>query len=136
MQAYHIAVWIDHREAKVFRVGALDSGEDVIRAEHAEKHIHHKAGTFGAGHGGAGHAGEDLAFLDAVAKDIADAHEILIVGPAQAKLHLFKRLQTHHPKIAEKVVGIESVDHPSDGQMVAYARHYFHKVDRMRPQVG
>ncbi len=136
MHAYHIAVWIDHREAKIFRVGAKESDEEVIRAQHAERHIHHKAGTFGAGHGGAGHAGEDNKFLDTVAEEIAEAHEILIVGPAQAKLHFLKRLQSHWPRVAEKVVGVESIDHPSDAKLVEYARHYFHKVDRMRPQVG
>ena len=32
---------------------------------------------------------------------------------------------------AEKVVGVETVDHPSDGQLVAYARKYFVAKDRM-----
>ena len=41
-------------------------------------------------------------------------------------------MHNHDPVIAGKVVGIESVDHPSDGQLLAYARHYFVKIDRMR----
>ena len=27
--------------------------------------------------------------------------------------------------MAELVVGVETVDHPSDGQLIAYARKYF-----------
>jgi hypothetical protein len=34
------------------------------------------------------------------------------------------------------IVGVETVDHPSDGQLVAHARHYFKAEDRMLPQKG
>ena len=43
-----------------------------------------------------------------------------------------KHLQKHDPAVAGKEVGIESVDHPSDGQLLAYARHYFVKTDQLR----
>ena len=29
------------------------------------------------------------------------------------------------------VLGVETLDHPTDGQMVAYVRHYFKAADRM-----
>jgi hypothetical protein len=29
---------------------------------------------------------------------------------------------------------VETVDHPSDAQLVAYARKYFNVADRMQPQ--
>jgi hypothetical protein len=32
------------------------------------------------------------------------------------------------------IVGVETVDHPSDAQLVAYARKYFIAADRMQPQ--
>ena len=32
----------------------------------------------------------------------------------------------------ERIIGVETVDHPSDGQMVAYARKYFLAADRLR----
>ena len=31
----------------------------------------------------------------------------------------------------DKVIGVETVDHPSDGQLVAFARKYFVAKDRM-----
>jgi hypothetical protein len=34
------------------------------------------------------------------------------------------------------ITGVETVDHPSDGQLVAFARHYFKTEDRMLPQKG
>jgi hypothetical protein len=33
------------------------------------------------------------------------------------------------------IVGVETVDHPSDAQLVAYATKYFKATDRMHPQV-
>ena len=36
----------------------------------------------------------------------------------------------------QKIVGVETVDHPSDAQLVAYARQYFKAEDRMLPQRG
>jgi hypothetical protein len=32
------------------------------------------------------------------------------------------------------IAGVETVDHPSDGSLVAYARKYFNAFDRMQPQ--
>ena len=78
---------------------------------------------------------EDAAFFDEVAEKLAGAGEILIVGPANAKFGFLKRLQKKHAPIAENVVGIETVDHPTDGQLLNFARAYFRKADRMLPQV-
>jgi len=32
------------------------------------------------------------------------------------------------------IVGVETVDHPSDAQLVAYAGKYLKATDRMQPQ--
>jgi len=36
----------------------------------------------------------------------------------------------------KRIVGVETVDHPSDRQLVAHARRYFKADDRMLPQKG
>jgi hypothetical protein len=36
----------------------------------------------------------------------------------------------------QKIVGTETVDHPTDNQLVAHARKYFRTADRMRLQRG
>jgi hypothetical protein len=56
----------------------------------------------------------------------------LIVGPGSAKLELMKHANKHDHLTAEKVVGIETVDHPTDGQLLAYAKKYFHRVDALK----
>ena len=83
---------------------------------------------------GSGHAAEDQAYLHATAQSIADAGAILIVGPANAKTELVKHIHNHDPKLINVIVGVETVDHPSDAQLVAYAKKYFNATDRMQPQ--
>ncbi|MBL8385720.1 MAG: translational machinery protein [Burkholderiales bacterium] len=127
MSFSHAVVWLDHSEAHVLHFNDEAAESEKVRARSKHQHQHHKKGSVGAGH-----AAEDQHYYHEVALAVADAQEILVVGPAGAKLALIKHMQKHDPAIADKVVGVESVDHPSDGQLLAYARHYFVKVDRMR----
>lgn len=117
---YHAIIWIDHREAKVFHVG-LSGADQIDLHPHLEtRHIHHKANTIGSGH-----VHEDKDMMKAVAAAVADAGEILIIGPAQAKTELAGYLREHMPKIGAKIVGVEPADHPSDREIVAYAKKHF-----------
>jgi stalled ribosome rescue protein Dom34 len=92
-------------------------------------HLHHKQSVVGSGR-----LPENHAYYQAVADAIKDAGEILIVGPSTAKLELFKHLQAHAPTIAARVVSVETVDHPTDSQLLKFARRHFAADDRMRSQ--
>ena len=127
MSLNHAVVWLDHTEAHILHFNDNAAENAKISAHSKHKHLHAKSGTVGSGH-----APEDQKYYHEVAHALADAAEILVVGPSNAKLALIKHLHKHDPAIADKVVGVESVDHPSDGQLLAYARHYFLKVDLMR----
>ena len=126
---YHAVVWIDHHEARVFHVNSAEVGRLVLHPDHPTRHIHHKANSIGSGH-----AAEDQDFLQAVAQAIAGAHAVLITGPANEKTELVKHIQRHDPQVAKNIVGVETVDHPSDDELVAHARKYFTAEDRMLPQ--
>lgn len=125
---YHAVVWIDHREARVFHFSPIDVEKLVLHPDHPTGHIHHKANSMGSGHVSA-----DQDYLHAVTETIADAGAILITGPANAKTELVKHIHHHDPKLMNAIVGVESVDHPSDGQLIAFARKYFNATDRMQP---
>jgi len=129
MSHYHCVVWIDHREAHVIEFNPDDAEASVVHPKSTHEHLHHKRGTIGSGK-----APEDHAYFQGVADAIKDAGEILIVGPSTAKLAFFKHLQTHAPAIAARVVSVESVHHPTDGQLLKFARSHFDADDRMRPQ--
>jgi stalled ribosome rescue protein Dom34 len=126
---FHAVVWIDHREARVFHFSPADVDKLVLHPDHPTKHIHHKANAIGSGHVAADHE-----FLHSVAASIADAGAVLITGPANAKTDLVKHIHEHDPRLTKVIAGVETVDHPSDGQLVAHARKYFDTEDRMKPQ--
>jgi hypothetical protein len=67
-------------------------------------------------------------------ESIADAGAVLITRPANAKTELVKHIHQHDPKRMKVIAGVETVDHPSDAALVAYARKYFKAADRMLPQ--
>jgi hypothetical protein len=126
MSHYHAAVWLDHSEAHVMHISPEDVEKSVIHTAKPHAHLHAKSGAVGSGR-----PAESKAYYHAVAEALAGAHEILVVGPAQAKLQLIKHLHAHHPAMAELVVGVETVDHPTDGQLIAYARKYFIAKDAL-----
>jgi len=126
---YHAVVWIDHREAKVFQFDATDVDHMTVRSSHPDQHIHHKANS-----GDSGHAPVDSEFFKRVAQAIAQAGAILITGPANAKTELVGYIKKTQPHLAERISGVETLDHPSDGALVALARSFFKADDRMHPQ--
>jgi len=126
---FHAVIWIDHHEARVFHFGPAEVDQLVLHPERPTRHIHHKANSIGSGH-----AAEDHAFLHAVAQSVAEAGAVLIAGPANAKTELVKHIHRHEPNLMNAIAAVETVDHPSDAALVAYARRYFQAADRMRPQ--
>jgi hypothetical protein len=128
---YHAVVWIDHREARVFHFGPTDVEQLVLHPDHPTRHIHHKANSIGSGH-----AAEDHAYLRAVADAIAAAGEVLITGSGNAKTELVKHIHKHSPQLMSALAGVETVDHRSNAQLVAYARKCFKAADRMLHQTS
>lgn len=130
MQTQHVVVWLDHTEAHIIHFNRETSEVTHINAS-GKPHLHVKA----SGNGGSGHAAEDRHYLDAVVNGVKDSEAILIVGPGLEKLALLKHMQKNHHVVAEKVVSVESSDHPTDGQLLAHARKFFVASDRMRVSV-
>ena len=127
---FHAIVWIDHHEARVFHFSPTEVDRQVLRPDHPTRHIHHKANTIGSGHDLL-----DSGFLHAVAESIADAGAVLVAGPGNAKTELIKHIRSHDPKLMDSILGVETVDHPTDPQLVDHARKFFKSAERMQPQV-
>ena len=131
MSHYHAVVWLDHAEAHVMHIAPDDVEKSIIHPNKAhQKHLHAKSGAVGSGR-----AAEDHNYYHAIAQALNGAQEILVVGPAQAKLQLIKHIHAHDHGLSDKVIGVETVDHPTDGQLVAYARKYFAAKDQMLSQL-
>ncbi len=125
---FHALVWIDHHEARIFRFDdeVSKATHETIRSEHSPAHLHHKANTIGSGHAAVNHA-----YLDHVAAKISDANAVLIVGPSSAKHEFYKHLEQHHPALLNRIVGVETMDHPADGPLLAHAAHAFRAAARL-----
>jgi hypothetical protein len=126
MAHVHAIVWLDHRDARVigFSMGAEDSLD--IHSELPERPIRHRDRVPGEGH-----TNNDLHFFAEIAEALDGAHEVLITGPGTAKTALENYIQQRHPDLAGRIVGVEPLDHPSEGQLLAFARTYFKRTDQL-----
>lgn len=126
MSHTHAIVWIDHVEAHIIGINPNDVETSVVKPAQAPHHLHNKRGSIASGH-----AAEDQHYYHEVAEALRGTKEILIVGPSNAKINLIKHIHNHDHDMATNIIGVETVDHPSDGQLLAYARHYFKAADAM-----
>ena len=60
-----------------------------------------------------------------VARALDGAEEILLLGASKAKLGFLKYLHAHEGVLEPRLVGIETREPCTDGQLVAYALRYF-----------
>jgi stalled ribosome rescue protein Dom34 len=127
---YHALIWIDHHEAKIFHFNASEADRMRVRSTHPHQHLHHKANTRGSGH-----APVDHEFLERVAQAVAHAGAVLITGPANAKDELAAHIQREHPELCQRISAVETLDHPTDGELLALARKFFRADDRMHTQL-
>jgi len=126
---FHAVVWIDHSEARIYELGTTGVEHRRVRPTDRRGNIHHKAGTVGPGH-----AAMDTHFLAQVADALNPIREILIVGHGQAKTELAHYIRDHVPALAPRIMGVETVDNPTEGEVIAFARNFFEIRDRMTPQ--
>ncbi len=126
MSFNHAVIWIDHKEAHVMFLSQDASEAEIIKTKSTHSHLHHKANEMGSGR-----LALDTKYLHSVIEAVKESKEILILGPGSAKLELIKHAHQHDQQIAANIVGVETVDHPSDKEILAYARKFFYKADQM-----
>ena len=128
MSHNHAIVWIDSKEARVFQFNAADVEKARIRSHNPFRQVHHKAGVIGAGH-----MELDSGFFDHILEGLHGATEWLLAGPSSAKFELLKYLDAHRPELRRSLVATETMDHPTDGELLNHARRAFKAIDRMLP---
>ncbi len=120
MQNYHAVVWLDHHEARVFFFDRHNVKEVDLGATKPHAHLHTKAGTRSGKK-----APVDSEFYHHIVEALKPATEWLVTGPGSAKLEFVKHVHGHDHQLSARIVGVETADHPTDGQIVAHARAYF-----------
>jgi len=117
-----LAVWIDHNEAKVFHVTAETFDEKSVLSPNHHVQRHPKSQETRERN----HPDDEHRFFQQLVGVLAGADQILVLGPSVTKLHFVRWVQKHDPALEPRIVGIESADHPTDRQLVAHVRQYFH----------
>ena len=112
-----IAVWVDRTHAKVFNFSPEKLTHKQFAAHTQNHHTHAEDQVE--------HQKQELHFFKEFTPELSIAEELLILGPGVAKHHFNTFLTEHYPALAKKVVGCESVDHPTDPQIIALARKFF-----------
>jgi len=119
MSLFHAVVWLDHQSAQVLQFDA-----EHVQAQKVKAHSHHTKQ-----HGSAVRTEHE--FFGEVCDALAGITEVLVTGSKTTQADFKHYVEKHRPALASQVVGYETVDHPTENQLVAMARQYFVKVDRM-----
>lgn len=128
MSHTHAVVWLDAREAHVFQFNAEDVERQRIKANMPAHKIHQKAGIVGSGHT---HDGKE--YFDGIIAALAGATEWLVTGPGGLKTEFATYVEKNAPRLKSRLVGVEPMDHPSDGELLEHARRFFKTTDKMKP---
>lgn len=119
MSLFHAVVWTDHQSAQVLQFDAEHVLANKVRA-----HTHHTRQ-----HGSAVRSQHE--FYADVCTALEGIGEVLVTGSHTALADFRHYVDKHSPDTAARIVGYEATALPSDNQLVALARKYFLKHDRM-----
>jgi stalled ribosome rescue protein Dom34 len=132
MSYFHSVVWLDHQKATVWQFTSTEEERTVVHSHDQHPKVHSRKST----HGGHKHPA-DAKFFEEVAAALSGTHEILIIGPAAAKQEFANFLKEKHAPLGKGIVAVETADHPSDAEVLSYARRHFKALDRMyKPDIG
>lgn len=119
MSHSHAVVRIDHQQAMVLHFDTEHLEAQTVKA-HSDHTRQHGSGVR-----------TEHEFFGHVCDALAGTTEILVTGPHTAQADFRHYLDKHRPALSPFIVGWETVDHPTEGQLVALARRYFLQHDRM-----
>lgn len=119
MPTLHAVVHVDHQSAQVLQFDA-----EHVQSQHVKAHTHHTRQ-----HGSAVRTEHE--FFGHVCDALAGIQEVLVAGSHTAQSDFRHYVEKHRPETARRIVGYETTDHPTENQLVALARQFFLKFDRM-----
>ncbi len=119
MTLFHAVVAIDHQTAQI-----LQFDDEHVEAHKVKSHTRQTKQ-----HGSAVRTEHE--FFGEVCDALAGIKEVLVTGPRTGLSDFEHYAKKHRPETARQIVAYEATDHPTDAQLVAMARKYFLKHDRM-----
>ena len=110
-------VWIDREIAKIFFLSEKKTARISLKGSHVDHHSHRRDSLDSRRQ-------ENKLFHDLLS-ELKNVQEILILGPGVAKHHFRNFLNEQYPATGRLVLGCEASDHPSDEEILDYAKKYF-----------
>ena len=117
----HCVVALTHHKAHIYHLDGQTAG-DLSLKESAVRETDNR-------HANDGKKADHKHFFEDVARALTSAKEILIVGNGTAKDEFKHHLEHHHKNIAAHVVAVESIEHPTEPQLLAMAKKKFKTID-------
>ncbi|MFM9925170.1 hypothetical protein VLK31_19415 [Variovorax sp. H27-G14] len=119
MSLFHAVAFVDHQSAHL-----LQFAPD----ERVEQHVHEQLKFTRQHHSGVRTEHE---FFGSVCDAFDGIAEVLVVGGNTSVADFQRYVEKHRPQTMPRIAGYEVVDHPTDNQLIALARSFFVKHDRM-----
>ena len=120
MSSFHAVAWLDHQHAQI-----LQFDPDHVESRRIKAHTHHTRQ-----HGS--QVRSEHEYFGQICDALEGISEVLVTGSKTATTDFRHYVEKHRATLKAHILDYESVDHPSDRQLVALAREYFLKADRMR----
>ncbi len=118
MTCHQTIVWIDAQEASILRMENGLEHESTIFAQVALDAIPKPEGA-------KSEAADSNGYFNRVARALDTADEILIVGPSETKVEFVAYMHKNEHAIDPRILGVETITHPTDIQLAAFAKLYF-----------
>jgi stalled ribosome rescue protein Dom34 len=119
MSVSHAVVWLDHEHADVIRIAG-----DVVTS-HRLKASHHDTGQHHSG------VRTQHEFFGTVCDAMAEFTMVLVTGSHMIQSELRHYIEKHRASLQPTIAGWETVDRPTEPELVARARVFFRAHDNM-----
>lgn len=114
-------VWLNESESRIFLFGSgPDEGEkDHVDATSPHRRIHPRARSGGS-------ARDNRDFFEAILAEVTEVDEWLIAASPNIAQEFEKYVRVGHAEaLAKKLVGVETMDQPTDAKLLAFAQRRF-----------
>ena len=122
MPLAHAVLWLDHNHADLIQFNSEQVTSTKVK-EHAHGTGQHQSGVR-----------TQHEYFGAVCDALAGITYVLVAAAGKAQSDFRGYVEKHRTAILPQLAGWETVDHPSEGELVALARVFFAGHDRMLGQ--
>ena len=120
MSMAHAVLWLDHHHAHLQQFDHTQVQFSAIK-DHPVETARHQSDVR-----------TEHEYFGAVCDAIGGSMTVLVAGSGRALDDFKHYVGKHRPELVPSIAGWETVDHPSDGELVAMAKKFFIAHDRMQ----